>query len=76
MKAERLEDLGRIRELLSMLINDYSFLFEKCASKHTIDRFIEEYKDEEKLEELHNKISRLEDRLNEIHYIAIGENYD
>lgn len=76
MKAERLEDLGRIRELLSNIFKQYGCIFDRCTSKHSINEFIQHYKDVENLEELHNSIRYLSEKLSEIHYIAIGENYE
>jgi hypothetical protein len=62
--------------LLSNILREFALLFEKCSSKHTTDAFIQYYSDTEKLQDLHDNIRYMSDLLNEIHYIAIGENYD
>lgn len=75
-KAERIEDLGRIRELLREVLDDHASLFDRCTSKHTVDAFVISCKDYEKVCDVHQAIRDIGDRLNTIHYIAIGENFD
>jgi hypothetical protein len=75
MKKERIEDLGAIRVLLIDIL-DYTDVFELANSKHSIDSFVEHYKDEDRLCDLHGEIRFLKDKLWHIYSIAKGDNYD
>jgi hypothetical protein len=39
IRSNRLEDLGRIREILSSILEREN-IFDECNSKHTITRFL------------------------------------
>jgi hypothetical protein len=73
MKRERLEDLGRIFEKLCAIIEEDQSPMYRCESKHSVDQFVEIYKDEEKLEDLHNWLRFHKEKLEEIYYIARGD---
>ncbi len=74
MKRERLEDLGRIYQLMYLILDaDFSPL-EECTSKHTYDSFLEKYKNnDEKLEDLHDWLRFHREKLEEIYYLAMGD---
>lgn len=72
MKPERLEDLGRIRELMERLISDYDELQADCSSKHTREVFVEVYGEDARRYDLHDKLRCLFETLDEIRYIARG----
>jgi hypothetical protein len=72
-KRERLEDLGIISEKLRHILEDNESLFDECTSKHTIDAFVEKYKDPEQLEELHDWIRFLEEKLWDAYALAKGD---
>jgi hypothetical protein len=78
MKRERVEDLGRIRVLIEKLMeNSLDDLHQQCNSKHTVDPFIDKYlENSEGLEELHDKIRALNDQIQEIYSIALGDDED
>lgn len=73
MKPERLEDLGRIRELLEKLLSDYDDLEADCTSRHARGSFVDKYVDEYTLCELHSQLRALFERLDEIKCIARGD---
>lgn len=73
MKRERLEDLGRIYMMMSTFFDDDQCPYEKYNSKHSIDQFIEIYKDEEKLADLHDWFRWKGDLLREVYYLARGD---
>ena len=82
MKRERLEDLGRIAELMRKILRDeYDYVgmnpLEQCQSKHTIEEFINTYKhNEDKLEDLHNWLRYHKEKLEEIDTIAWGYDFE
>lgn len=76
MKPERLEDLGRIRELMERLLSDYDDLQRCCESKHTLDLFVDVYGELDRRHDLHDQLQFLFERLNEIRYIARGDMYE
>jgi len=76
MKPDRLEDLGRIRELMERLLSDYDQLEACCWSKHNQELFVEIYAEEDRRYGLHNQLRFLFERLNEIMYIAKGDLYE
>jgi len=76
MKAERIEDLGKIAILLSKLIeqaeDDWGH---RANSKHTIDEFLTHYNDSRNLEDLHDQLRWHKEKLEEIYNIAAGFDY-
>lgn len=76
MRPERLEDLGRIRELMDRLLSDYEDLKTDCANKHTMDVFVEVYGEADRRCELHCKLRFLFEALEDIKYIAMGDVYE
>lgn len=75
MRPERLEDLGRIRELMERLLSDYDELQDYCNNKHLIDGFATRY-GSHGMDELHTNLRFLFERLDEIRYIAKGDLYE
>lgn len=72
-RPERLEDLGRIREILSVVIEDFDCkLSHHLNSKHAFDDFYTAMKDMDFAEDVHRMLRYHKDRLEEISYIAIG----
>lgn len=72
MKRERIEDLGVIYQMLVKYIDDNDFVNE-CQSKHSIEGFINRYKGEEKMVDLHNNLRSLHYFLYELLGVARGE---
>ena len=72
MKPERLEALGRVYERMRKII-DYDSPLNECDSKHSVDAFISKYKDEEKLGDLHDFLRWHRMELDEIYYLAKGD---
>ena len=76
-KPERLEDLGRIREKLELLIQDS--IFENTSSKHGFEMWKklnhdkEEFGEIEGLEGIFCAVRFLRERLDEIYYISCGD---
>lgn len=73
MKRDRLEDLGRIFVMIEQIFEDHNCPYEIYNSKHTLDDFIEKYKNEENLVELHDWFRWKGDKLREIYYLARGD---
>lgn len=71
MKRERLEDLGRIYERMKRIIDEAGPL-DMCDSKHDVHRFVEKYKAEEALANLHYWMVWHRRALEEIYYLAAG----
>lgn len=81
MKRERLEDLGRIAEMIRRILREETDIFSfnplvECDSKHTIDNFIKKYNNEDMLYELHNWVRHLKEKLEEIDTIAWGYDFE
>lgn len=74
-RSHRLEDLGRIREITSDILRETS-VFEDTESKHCIESFIKRYRKKRQRENLHYALRHLKEKLDQIHYIAIGGNYE
>ena len=74
-KSERLEDLGRIRELLSVQLDNFTDRWDDLFdSKHSLDRFYETVcKNEDKADDLHRFLRFHKEKLEEIYYIALGD---
>jgi len=75
MKRERIEELGAIRVMMKSLIDEYD-MFERATSKHSIDSFLEFYRDTNNLEDLHDQIRWLNDQLHNVLYLAEGYDDD
>ena len=73
MKRERLEDLGRIFVMMEAFLDDDQCPYEIWNSKHTLEKFLEVYKDEEKLCDLHDWFRWKGEKLREIYYLARGD---
>jgi len=73
MKRERLEDLGRIFVMMEAILDDDDCPYELYNSKHTLERFLEVYKDEEKLCDLHDWFRWKGEKLRDIYYLARGD---
>lgn len=71
MTRERIEDLGRIAQMLREMLSQDSPL-DHCTSKHSIDIFIKDYSSEEKLEDLHDWLRWHKEKLEQIEAIAWG----
>lgn len=72
MKAERIEDLGRIREMLDRILSDCGDLQSMCMGKHTKPRFVETYSGE-RLEDLHDELRWMFDKLQNVLNLAVGD---
>ncbi len=75
IRAHRIEDLGRIREILGAAL-ERTDIFKECVSKHTVQPFLDRYSNLGMLQELHDEIRFLGEDLDKIHSIAIGGNYE
>ncbi len=73
MKRERLEDLGRIYMIIESILDDDDCPYEHYNTKHTLEQFLEKYKDEDKLCELHDWFRWKGEKLREIFYLARGD---
>jgi hypothetical protein len=69
---ERVEDLGRIREKLAVILESEIF---DIARMHD-EAFLERFKDEEQLDELRMQLSCLTDNLWDCFAIARGDDED
>lgn len=76
MRSERLEDLGRIRELMERLLSDNYDLESDCRGKHTRELFVEVYGEPDRRYDLHDKLRILFETLDDIRYIAKGDVYE
>lgn len=74
MRRERVEDLGVIRQLMQEILDETEF-FSRACSKHSVDSFCERYGNLKNLEELHDEIRYLKDRLWKVFSVAEGD-YD
>jgi len=76
MKRERLEDLGRIYVMIENIFcheTCNASPFDDATSKHSIEEFIKKYSDPEELEDLHDWIRNLKEKLEEVYYLAKGD---
>lgn len=73
-RAERIEDLGRLREKLSLLCN--SELFEYCGSKHDYEPWKKLNMPEDDEDFVHRRIRHFYGELVECLSIATGGNED
>lgn len=71
MTRERIEDLGRIAQMLRDYLNEDSPM-DDCTSKHTTESFVAKYSTEEKLEDLHDWLRWHREKLEAIESIAWG----
>lgn len=71
-KRQRIEDLGKISVLLKHCM-DNKTMFDHATSKHSLESFLERFKNEEKLADLHDEIRWLKSSLEEIQYLAEGD---
>jgi hypothetical protein len=71
MTRERIEDLGRIAQMLRDYLKEDSPM-DACNSKHSVDSFIKDYSSEDKLDELHDWLRWHREKLEQIESIAWG----
>lgn len=80
MKRERLEDLGRLREMLKVITDDE--IFEHTDSKHGYESWVKqnhdkiEYDEPRGLNHIFCCMRSLHARLQECLYVAIGDDDD
>lgn len=73
-KPERIEDLGRIREILSDVINDFDeALGYYLMSKHSFDEFYKHMQNSDKADDVHRSLRFHKERLHDILHIATGD---
>lgn len=70
-KAERLEDLGRLKEKLKYICD--SSLFEFCGSKHEWESWKKEHMPEDDPDLVHRRIRHISNELSECLSIATGD---
>lgn len=76
-KRQRVEDFGYLRAKIEEFQRDYPEFIHECKSKHTLDPFIEKYRNnEEGLEEIHNFFRGLEEWVFDLWGIARGLDED
>lgn len=73
MIRERVEDLGVISEKFTWLFDEYEDIFLLCTSKHEMNDFIDHYSNVENLANLQLRLRYFREMLEEIYYIARGE---
>jgi len=77
MRAERLEDLGRISEKLDQLLLDFDETWGSLfSSKHFFEDFVKKVTAEDGLYDLHRYLRNFIEKLEQMSNIATGNRYD
>ena len=75
-KAQRVEDLGRIRERLFFILDETECFNEIFSEEHFIGKYKESRDSEENLYELCHEIEHLKNKLWDVYSIAKGDEYE
>lgn len=69
----RIEDMGRIHQLLIDLLDNHGDFFDQVGSKHQYDSFINKYSSEEELYNLFYKIRHVHENILDVFEIVRGD---